>query len=156
MYFFRGLLKASKNDNFIQVQDWIKRIYLTVAHNEHFWIIKSWITSCFLRIKVDSKWSISQILKIILEQNYLSIVEGIGNAFPCSANLKMFFHVFIILGKRIFTLVTLLNGTMTNNFFSFLKHTYVASIGKMNFGRWKNKEQEPFPHKLAHKQYLWQ
>ena len=54
-----------------------------------------------------------------------------------------------------FVPITLLNGTMTNRFLSFLKSTYVAFVSKMNLiGR--KKEEESFHHKLTHKQLLWQ
>ena len=74
------------------------------------------------------EWNITQVLKIILEQNYLPIVKGIGNVFPCSTNLKKLFHIFIILGKKILTVVTLLNNMVKNSSFPFSN----LPAGKMN------------------------
>ena len=86
----------------------------------------------------------------------MSLVKSIGNAFFCCTDLKMFFHIFIILDKNILTVVTLLNGTMTNTFSSFLKSTYVRFCKQDEFDWSKNKEEESFQHKFAHKQHLWQ
>lgn len=105
---------------------------------------KNWIAYFCLKIKVDSKWNISQILTIILERNYMSLVKSIGNAFFCCTNLKMFFHIFIILGKNILTVVTLLNSTITNTFSSFLKSTYVGSVSKMNLIGQKTRKRNLF------------
>ena len=74
----------------------------------------------------------------------MSLVKSIGNAFFCCTDLKMFFHIFIILDKNILTVVTLLNGTMTNTFSSFLKSTYVGSVSKMNLIGQKTRKRNLF------------
>lgn len=40
IYFLCTLLEAPENYNFFKVEAWMKRVYLTVAHNKYFWVKK--------------------------------------------------------------------------------------------------------------------
>ena len=107
---------------------------LTIVNNIHFWIGKSRLISGCFKFKINSEGDINQLLKTVLEINYLAIVKGVCYASFCRTNRQMFFHALVTFRKDILTIMALFERLMINLFISFFTLVQITSIGKIDLG----------------------
>ena len=102
--------------------------YYTVADNVHFSIVKKSASCCGLKIVVDCKRKISNLIKVSLIVHY-RIVKFLRIARLASTTPDVFWHGFLRFSKKILAIRTLLNCMRLNcSFFTILIKCYICHV----------------------------